>query len=767
MKKNDAFLKRLLATFKVEANEHIAAISSGLIELEADPSPERMAAVIETVFRESHSMKGAARSVNLEDIESVCQAVESVLAALKRKELGPSRTVLDLLHKAVNLLTEMVASLGTEGVSPERGRIRAAVAELNDAATGRARPAGPDLAKTAGGTPAADGGGPPSPAMPVLSSGSSDMMRISKSKLDSIMLQAEGFLAVKQTAAHQTTQLRNIASELAALRKEWAKIRPDLRAVRAAEKKSSGAAGTRTHAGGRSGVRNKLLDFFEAQEERIARLHHSLQMLEKTAGQEQRSIGAMVDGLLDDIKTVSRVPFSSLLELFPKVVRDLSRDQDKKALVTTQGGEIEIDKRILDEMRDPLIHLIRNCVDHGIEKPGERNARNKPEAGTITITVSHREGKSIEAVVSDDGRGIDTAKILDSAIKLGMITRADAKELDDQGIQQLMFRSGVTTSPIITDISGRGLGLAIVRERVVKLGGSLYCETAAGKGTTFRILLPLTLATFRGALVRVEDRPFLIPTAGLDRTLRVKRDEVRTVENRETITLDGRTIPFVLLGDVLELPRKAKNTAPEFVHTAVLGAGGHRIAFGVDEVLNEQEVLVKDLGRQLVRVRNVAAATVLGTGRVVPILNVSDLMKSAVRVSSAVRMAPAAQQPEERKSVLIVEDSITSRTLLKNILETSGYDVQTAVDGADAFAALKTGEFDLVVSDVDMPRMNGFELAAKVRADKKLSELPVILVTALESREDRERGIDVGANAYIVKSSFDKSNLLEAIRRLI
>ena len=277
----------------------------------------------------------------------------------------------------------------------------------------------------------------------------------------------------------------------------------------------------------------------------------------------------------------------------------------------------------------------------------------------------------------------------------------------------------------------------------------------------------LRLSTFRGVLVRVDERSFLIPTAGLDRTLRVKRDEVKTVENRETITLDRRTIPFVLLGDVLEFPRKTGNAAPEFVHIVVLGTGGRRVAFGVDEVLNEQDVLVKDLGRQLVRVRNVAAATVLGTGRVVPILNVSDLMKSAVRVSSAARMAPVAQQPEERKSVLIVEDSITSRTLLKNILETSGYEVQTAVDGADAFTALKTGEFDLVVSDVDMPRMNGFELTAKVRADKKLSEMPVILVTSLESREDRERGIDVGANAYIVKSSFDKSNLLEAIRRLI
>jgi two-component system chemotaxis sensor kinase CheA len=761
MNKDDAFLKRLLATFQVEASEHIAAISSGLIELESAPSPARKAEIIETAFREAHSMKGAARSVNLTDIETVCQSIESVLAALKRKELDQTRALLDLLHKTLNLLGELLAAVGAGGAIPERARIRALTSELDTAAvTSRIQPK--MSMNHAGGFQPSPAGEAVVPSMPGFSPAPSDSMRISKSKLDSILLQGEGFLSVKQTVAHQKAELRKVSETLAAFKKEWVKIQPELRAVRAAEKAGTGEGGAAPHAYGK-----KLIDFLELQEDRVAKLAHSFAAAEKNAAQNQRSIEAMVDSLLDNLKTVSMLPFSSLLEIVPKIIRDLSHDQDKDVSFTAGGGEIEIDKRILDEIKEPLIHLIRNCIDHGIEKSAERAAQRKPKTGTVTVSVSHREGKIVEVVVSDDGRGIDTVKILDSVSKLGILSREETQGLDEQNILQLIFRSGVTTSPIITDLSGRGLGLAIVRERVEKLGGAIYCETAAGKGTTFRIVLPLTLATFRGALVRVDDRSFLIPSAGLDRTLRVKRDEVKTVENRETIALDGRTVPFVLLGDVLELPRKVKSTAPEFIHTVVMGSGGRRIAFGVDEVLNEQEVLVKDLGRQLVRVRNVAAATVLGTGRVVPILNVSDLLRSAVRASSAVRMAPAAQQPEERKSVLIVEDSITSRTLLKNILETSGYDVQIAVDGADAFTALKTAEFDLVVSDVDMPRMNGFELTAKVRADKKLSELPVILVTSLESREDRERGIDVGANAYIVKSSFDKSNLLEAIRRLI
>jgi len=249
--------------------------------------------------------------------------------------------------------------------------------------------------------------------------------------------------------------------------------------------------------------------------------------------------------------------------------------------------------------------------------------------------------------------------------------------------------------------------------------------------------------------------------------------DIQTVENRETIPLDGQAVSLAWLSDVLELPRKG--TAGEATGTApavVLGSDLARIAFRVDEVLGEQEVLVKNLGRQLARVRNVAGASVLGTGQVVPVLNVPDLLKSAV-MRAAAPLAPAQQLSTEKpgaaekQSILVVEDSITSRSLLKAILESAGYRVTTAVDGADGYTTLKTGTFNLVVSDVEMPRMDGFDLTAKVRADKQLAQLPVVLVTALESREHRERGIDVGANAYIVKSSFDQSNLLEVIRRLI
>lgn len=435
-----------------------------------------------------------------------------------------------------------------------------------------------------------------------------------------------------------------------------------------------------------------------------------------------------------------------------------------------RGGEVEIDRRILEEMKDPLIHVLRNCIDHGIEAPAARAEKRKPPHGTITLEISQKDGGKVELLVADDGAGIDTAKVKAAARKLEMVSEEDAEQLGEQEALALVFRSGVSTSPIITDVSGRGLGLAIVREKVERLGGAIAIESHPGAGTRFRIVLPLTLATLRGVLVRAGEQLFVIPATHVERVARVAETDIRTVENRETIALGGRAVSLVGLSDVLELPRKgAAGESPDHAQALVLGLGPERIAFRVDEVLGEQEVLVKTLGPQLVRVRNVAGACTLGTGQVVPVLNVPDLMKSAVKRAAA-PLAPAAAQERaaaQQRAILVVEDSITSRALLKGILESAGYRVATAVDGIDAYTALKTATFDLVVSDVEMPRMDGFDLTAKIRADKNLSELPVVLVTALESREHRERGIDVGANAYIVKSSFDQSNLLEVVRRLI
>ncbi len=718
-KKEEEFLKKLLSTFKIEAKDHLNAITSVLIELEKAP-PGKEAELIETVFREAHSLKGAARSVNLKDIESLCQSMENIFASLKRKEIAPSPQIFDVLHLAADYISGLIAREEEINIS-EKNKIKEIIQYLESVLKGvPLQQREKSLVEKE-----------PEKTDVFQSSPSVETVRISTAKLDSLLFQAEEMLSVKLSAGQQAVMLRESAASFAVWKKEFEHVKPDI----------------------------AMHDFIRSLETRLT-------LLAKAAEYDNRHFGGMVDNLLGDMKSVLMLPFSSLSGGFPKLVRDLSHDRGKEVELIIEGEDIEIDRRVMEEMKDPLIHLLRNCIDHGIEKPDERRLKKKTPCGTISLALNSIDGSKIEIMISDDGAGIDASLIKAAAIKRGIITPEQSGKLNEQEALSLIFKSGISTSPIITEVSGRGLGLAIVYEKVEKLNGIVSFQTQVGIGTTFRIIVPLTLATFRGLLVQVNEQLFVLPVTNVERALRVRNDQIKTMENRETITLNGEVISLIRLGNVLELPGKNKSMPDKTTQIVILGSSGKHIAFIVDEILNEQEVLVKSLGRQLSRVRNISGATVLGSGKVAPILNVHDLLKSAVKGSDAA--APALTEAKtKRNSVLVAEDSITSRTLLKNILETAGYDVKTAVDGVDAFTLLKNQEFDLVVSDVDMPGMNGFELTAKIRADKKRSELPVVLVTALESREHKERGIAVGANAYIVKSSFDQSNLLEVIQRLI
>lgn len=794
------FLKKLLSTFKVEAEEHVSKMSTGLIELEKAPTAVERKQIIETVFREAHSLKGAARAVNATEIEKVCQALESVFAACKREEIVLSIELFDTLHRTVDGLNQLVSALEAERSPQEKREIAGLIRQLQSALDAAAQTTLDESMNVGIGlvpAHAGDGGTrvgagttttttPPTPelnidSVPVVTAAESDLtvpqiaqaadgkagqlktIRIATAKLGTLLLQSEELLSTKLTARQRTMELKELSAALAAWEKEWAKVHADLqakgqRAASAHEQNGQGKADARL---------KRLLEFLDWNGNFLKSLETEVAQLWRAAEQDQHVLGGMVDQLLEDMKKVLMLPATSLLEAFPKVVRALARDQGKEVELVTRGGETEIDRRILEEIKDPLLHLVRNAIDHGVETPEERTAKHKPRRGTLMLAVTPKSGNAVEILISDDGAGIDAQKVKVAALKSGVVSREEVQRLDAVEASSLIFRSGISTSPIITDISGRGIGLAIVQEKVEKLGGTLSLESQPNAGTSFRIRVPQTLATFRGILVRAVEHLFILPTVHVKRVIGVSGKEIKTMENKETIRLDDKLISLVRLGDALGLsPLDIAGEPDGYAHVVILGAAEKRIAFLVDEVLDEQEVLVKSLGRQLRRVRNIAGATIIGTGQVVPILNVSDLLKSAVQVTAAPVKATT-EKAAARKSILIAEDSITARTLLKNILESAGYDVKTTVDGTDALTELKAGDYDLLVSDVEMPRMSGFELTAKIREDKRLAELPVVLVTSLDSREDRERGIDVGANAYIVKSSFDQSNLLETVRRMI
>lgn len=744
MDRDREFRKRLLATFRAEALEHIATMGAGLSELERLPPIEVQMEIVETVFREAHSLKGAARAVNLQAVESVCQALESVFAQWKMRRVNQSRELFDALYLAVDTIRAATSSDDAEGEGSSAPQVSALVAELERLSSGgtpvmaldaeREAASGAGEAQAPRPRAAALEDGPQS--QPILTSRgqeSVETVRVSARRLGSLLRQAEEMLSFKAEACESAKESAGLLSMAEALR--------------------AGIEGAGRGAGPEeaAGLQRKAR-VLEARVREFA----------KSSRRHSATLGRMIDGLLEDTKQTMLLPFAHALEAFPMLVREISRKKGKEAALVMAGESLEIDRRVLEEIKDPLMHLVRNCVDHGIERPSEREAAGKPRKGTIKVSVTHADGNTAEVRVDDDGGGIDAVRVRAAAVKMGILKGDEAE--DDEDALSLVFSSGLSTSPIITDLSGRGLGLAIVREKVEGIGGSVEVSTSPA-GTSFRLLLPLTVATFRGVRVGASGQSFIIPVSGVERTLRLGKGLFSKAENMDAVIVDGEPHSFAHLSAVLGLPGRERTG--EFVSALVLSASGKKIVFGVDEVFGEEDVLARGLGPQLRKVRNVSGAAILGNGRPVPILNVPDLLRSAVRAGAAQAPAMAVARTDAKKrTVLVAEDSITSRMLLKNILETAGYEVRVAVDGVDAWTLAKTERFDIIVSDVEMPRMSGFELAARVRADRELSEVPVVLVTALETREDRERGIEAGANAYMIKSSFNQNNLLEIIRRL-
>jgi two-component system chemotaxis sensor kinase CheA len=763
------FQQRLLATFNTEARDHLNAIASGLIALEQASPAVSQAEIVETIFRETHRLKGAARAVNLTAIETVCQAVEDVFAALQRQEIGVLTPVLDVLHTAVSMLGDLLDGPETPPDAPYRARVSTLVHSLERVAQGGLPPALQGEERSATEATERFTLSEPEDALAWSDGGlaTEETLRVSSARLALMLLQAEALLTVKWTTRQRVAKLQEVQATLSAWLKTWSKLRHDVRVVRRLYDMD---AVCQEPGSGQPSLR-RLLEFVDWSQAALQPLDAEVAALRRAVEYEQDAFGTIVEQLHEETKQVLMIPFSTLLAGFPPFVRRVSRAQGKDVELVMHGGAVEVDRRVLEGIKDPLVHLVCNCIDHGLEMPLERERRHKPRRGRITITIEQKDARSVELRIADDGVGVDTAAVKAAVVRLGLLSAAEAAGLSTPEVLPLVFQSGVSASPIITDISGRGLGLSIVREKVEQLAGTISMDTQADVGTTFSMVLPITLATLRGLIVRMHEHLFVLPTVYVERVERVHAGRIKTVENRETIALNGYALALVRLAETLELPRQhTPSPIAASIPAVVLAAAARRVAFLVDEVLEEQEILAKSLGQQLSRVRNVAGVTVLSTGDVVPILHVPDLMLSAARARAArLRAAVAATETSAapRHAVLVAENSITARMLLKNILEAAGYEVETAADGLEACTRLTQRTFAAVVSDVDMPGMNGFDLTAKIRRERRLAAVPVVLVTALDSSADRERGLAVGANAYIVKGSFDQSHLLDVLRRLL
>lgn len=828
--------EQLIASFRAELAEHVQTMNAGLLALEQGTvTGEQRQTVLEDIFRAAHSLKGAARAMGVTMVEQLAHALESVLDDLQNGGIEPTTLLFTACYRTVDAIQVVQTSYEAGETTPpmealqalaelEQARLATEAAPKVDGPVVPEAPSEPEVAVVEKApvvvvrppsTPPIEKEVPvavPGPASqdaalteedsqqvsalvsPVF--GADETIRVSVSKLDALMAQLSELLVTKIRAEQRLAQIRHLHEFVSAWQKEWMVARSAYN--RLTRHDVSGILGvrrlgpvevapgevprgkTRDRVVGweSGGVDTKvgkdmarLLNYAGTSQDWLREVNALINDLSRAYSNDTMHMSLVIDELEQEIKRVRMLPLTTITATFGRMVRDLAQESDKEAALQIVGGETELDKRVLEQIKDPLIHLLRNAVDHGIEPAPQREAAGKPRAGTVTLRAEQL-GKDVVIRVSDDGGGLDLEAIRQT------IARRSGKDVDvhtlsEEDLKEAIFTSGISTSPIITDISGRGVGLDVVRRNVEALHGRIDVDSTPGKGTGFTLTLPLTLTSSRGLLVHVGVETFAIPHNAIEYIMQVRPREIMPLEGHDTVMYNGRPLTLARLGDVLNVAHVEGPHNGEPIPVVILAAAERRMAFAVDELAGEQEVVIKGLGKQLSRVGGIAGATLLGSGEVVLILNVADVIKLGLRgdrrsvLVALTRPTPTVEVRAQRR-VLVVDDSITTRTLEKNILEAAGYAVQLATDGQEALNAIAAdGVPDLIVSDVVMPRLDGFGLTERVREDAHTAGVPIILVTSLDSPEDKARGIEVGADAYITKSSFDQNNLLETIEQLI
>lgn len=776
----DELIQRLMATFTSELEEHVRGLETAFLELEREKEPDARAKLFKTLLRTAHSLKGAARSVNVSQIETACHYLEDILTKLRdgQQLIGPR--VFSLLFETADALREAGVRLN-EGRDLEGGSLSQVLPKLSleagdtpglvpdilsapslQGGAAASQPAfSPDsLAIAPSEAEPAQLPGPTQLQHPAVPPNEEAVLRISAEKLDALQVYGDELLTVRQRAGARTREIAQLQELVRQWRAEWHLLEHavtiqagrDEPAARQAQTDTSGVQQGRA-----TGVTARLAK----GRDQLRQFERALQQFCTNLACDVRTLDTMVRHLNREIHRARMQPFARACDGMERMVRDLCSAYGKVADLRIAGGSLEIDRSILVGLKDPLRHLIRNAVDHGIEPPDVRTAAGKPQAGRIEIRAA-LQGDRIEISVTDDGRGFDLLAIRQQAERLGHAAGGDEAE-----VLRHIFLPGFSTASSITEVSGRGVGLDVVKSAVEAMRGTVSVSNRANGGAEFCLALPLTLTTIRALLVSARGQMFAFDTANVERLLYLNARDIKQSEGRPIISLGGEAIPLLDLAEWLTLPvRDNEDGRQDGAYGVVLRSGERSAVVLVDELVAEQESTVRSLGPRLAGLRTYVGGTLLPHGHVALILNASTLLDSALRYKAA-RSNAAALATAQRRRLLVVDDSVTTRTLEKSILEGAGYEVETAADGAEAWQILQAREIDLVVSDVEMPRMDGFALTEAIRNSKSHKHLPVILVTAQETDEDKERGLLVGADAYILKSAFDQSRLLDAIAQIL
>ncbi len=751
-------LRLLQETFNNELDDQCQILSEGLLQLEKGAQEKQYGELLNTMFRAAHTIKGAARGMDVSDVGTLAHRLESLFGVLRSGELDLAEGMIDLCletldgmrraldaynaNQAVdfdlqNLLDRLQAA--AEGHMQTPAATKPAATVSTSVETDESRDNAP--ADTRNTEPAAGQETSPSPLSPQAPGG----IRVSLEKLERVGGWVEELQLVKIQQEDQLSDLQGLQYRVRQLNAQWRKAQPTLRQLGAKQA---------------PGLDNQLSTVHDL----IAEIDQQLRWLNTGQKNNIKHLNTVSGALQGDMHTLRMVPVSSLLRPLARSVRDIAKELGKQVEFEIIGEGIEMDRSVLEGIKAPLMHLFRNAIDHGIESPDKRSAAGKPEFGRLTVAVEGH-GSRIHMRVSDDGAGIDPRRILETARRKQLLGAAELDNMSEDELLELIFRPGFSSKEIITDISGRGVGLDVVHANLRQLKGNVSLETDPGQGATFILSLPLTLATDRGLLVKCGGTLYAVPITSVERVMEIAHDALLEVEAGQAVRLGERAVPLRELAEILGVERHEQ---PKLLPIVVLSKGWETVAFLVDEVVGEREIVVKRFTPPLVAVRNVTGGSLTGGGEVIMVLNPMDLVDSALRPGVSARVVSGKDEDAQQvPRILVADDSITTRTLEKNILEGAGYRVEVAVDGIQAWDLLQQQSFDLVVTDVEMPGLDGFALTQRIKDSERFHETPVVVVTSLAREEDRQRGIEVGANAYIMKGQFETRALLEVVGQLV
>jgi len=758
-------MQEILEDFLIEAFEMIEQLDQDLVELESNPDDLDL---LNKIFRVAHTIKGSGSFLNLDILTRLTHHMEDVLNKARKGELKITPDIMDVILESVDMMKALLENIRDNGTDvTDDIDIEPVVAKLDAISKGQ------DISSS---------NSEESNEESKEESSLADELDISEEDLEN-MTPEEVEAEIERLLKQRQEEDRRLREEM---KKKESKKDSNEEKSKKDEAKSNNSNVAKTPAkkevkkeskavttkkttveqtirvdvnrldslmnliGELVLSKNRLIKIYNDVEERYEG-EHFLDELNQVVS----SISIVTTDLQIAVMKTRMLQIGKVFNKFPRVVRDLSRELGKKVNLIIKGEETELDKSIIEEIGDPLMHMIRNAVDHGIEPPEERVAKGKPEVGTVELKA-YNEGNQIVIEISDDGKGMDPEVLKQKALEKGIISEKEAEMMSDKEAFMLIFKPGFSTAAKVTNVSGRGVGMDVVKTNVEKLNGIIEVDSIPGKGSTFKIKIPLTLAIIQALLVAVQEELFAIPLANVIETVRITLEDISSVEGKSVLKLRDEVLPLVSMSDIFKI-EKILDVA-QYLYVVVLGVGASKLGLIVDGLIGQEEIVIKSLGEYLKGIDGIAGATIRGDGRVTLIVDVASLMKLAKNTHSHSLLTSNAKAKKVKKEkpedyvILIVDDSSTDRKIMRKAIEPLGFQIIEASDGEEALNILKKdSNIDAALVDIEMPRMDGYTLAQEIRKYNRFKNLPLIAVTSRTTKADRVRGVEVGMNEYITK----------------